>query len=70
MDKFIWKIEIPGYITVSLFFLSIWITEYRWRLFFSAIFFMFATLAGYGINEQRKKDCVNAKVHAEEKNDE
>jgi len=53
-EKFVWSIEIPGYITVIFFFLSIWISDFRWRLFFTAIFFMFATLAGYASNEQKK----------------
>lgn len=48
-------IEIPGYLFVITLFLSIWISEYRWRLFFSSFFFIFISIVNVIVKKDRKR---------------
>ncbi len=48
-------IEIPGYLFIATLFLSIWISEYRWRLFFTSLFFISMAVINVAIKQERGK---------------
>jgi len=48
-------IEIPGYLFTLTLFLSIWISEYRWRLFFTSLFFILIAVANVIAKQEREK---------------
>ncbi|MCK4239589.1 MAG: hypothetical protein KAX33_10730 [Candidatus Lokiarchaeota archaeon] len=52
--KFEWCIEIPGYLFVILIFLSIWINEYRWKLFWTGIFFIVVAILNFAVKQHRE----------------
>jgi len=60
-NTFEWGIEIPGYLFIITFFLSIWIAEYRMKLIISSIFFILISMANYVVykDRQRKKILKN-----------
>lgn len=46
-DKLDYWIEVPGYLFAVLLFSSIWIAEYRWRLFFTSLFCIMISIVSY-----------------------
>ena len=52
--KLNWFVETTGFLWITTWFLSIWIEEYRWKLFFTGLFCF--CLAGSMLQGKKKKD--------------
>jgi hypothetical protein len=62
------KIEVSGIAFLIFLFLSIWISEYRWRLFFTALFWLFLAIINSIVINERERILKEKKLNLEEKN--